>query len=119
MSRIDIEDVRTTAALARLSLSEEELQRLTGELEAMLDYVAELQALDTTGVEPLTHAVPFDAPLRADEVRPSLELERALAAAPRRHDRFFEVPAIIEAGGKGEAPGKLGGRAPGPHGGGR
>ena len=68
---------------------------MTGELDAILDYVHALGDLDAATVEPMTHAVPFDCPLRPDEVRPSLPLEEALANAPRREASFFQVPRIV------------------------
>lgn len=102
MSRIDPEEVKQIAALARLALSEAEVSRLAQELDGILDYIATVQSVDTTGVEPLTHAVGFGCPLRSDEVQPSLSNDEALANAPRRHDRFFEVPRIVPTAGEGQ-----------------
>jgi aspartyl-tRNA(Asn)/glutamyl-tRNA(Gln) amidotransferase subunit C len=104
MSRITVEEVRELAVLARLALSEQEIARMTGDLDAILDYVDAMRELDTTGVEPMTHAVPFDCPLRADQVAPSLPVDEALANAPRREASFFQVPRIVPgpAGGGGE-----------------
>jgi aspartyl-tRNA(Asn)/glutamyl-tRNA(Gln) amidotransferase subunit C len=97
-SRIRPEEVREIATLSRLQLTDQEVADLTSDLDSILGYVAELGALDTTSVEPMTHAVPFDCPLRVDEVRPSLTLEEALANAPRREASFFQVPRIIASG---------------------
>jgi aspartyl-tRNA(Asn)/glutamyl-tRNA(Gln) amidotransferase subunit C len=94
-SRIRPEEVREIAMLSRLRLSDEEVANLTQDLDSILGYVAELSSLDTTSVEPMTHAVPFDCPLRADDVRPSLSLEDALANAPRREASFFQVPRML------------------------
>jgi aspartyl-tRNA(Asn)/glutamyl-tRNA(Gln) amidotransferase subunit C len=94
-SRITAEEVRELALLARLRLSDDEVARMTGDLAAILDYVAALGDLDTAKIEPMTHAVPFDCPLRADDARPSLPLEDALANAPRREASFFQVPRIV------------------------
>jgi aspartyl-tRNA(Asn)/glutamyl-tRNA(Gln) amidotransferase subunit C len=94
-SRIRPEEVREIAALSRLDLSDEEVATLTQDLDSILGYVAQLRELDTGAVEPMTHAVPFDCPLRADEVGPSLALEEALANAPRREASFFQVPRIV------------------------
>jgi len=104
MSRITPEEVRELAVLARLSLTEQEIARMTGDLDAILDYVDAMRELDTTGVEPMTHAVPFDCPLRPDQVAPSLPVDEALANAPRREGSFFQVPRIVPgpAGGGGE-----------------
>lgn len=96
--KITPEEVRETALLARLKLSDEEVGRLTRELDAILGYMQELAGLDVEGVEPTTHAVPLDCPLRADELGPHLEVEQALADAPRREGPLFEVPKIIEVG---------------------
>jgi aspartyl-tRNA(Asn)/glutamyl-tRNA(Gln) amidotransferase subunit C len=94
-SRIRPEEVREIAMLSRLRLSDEEVAGLTQDLDSILGYVAELSAQDVGSVEPMTHAVPFDCPLRLDEVKPSLPLEEALANAPRREASFFQVPRIV------------------------
>ena len=95
MARITADEVRELALLARLRLSEEEVGAMTDNLGAILDYVDALRALDTASVEPMTHAVPFDCPMRADEVKPSLPVDDALANAPRRDGSFFQVPRIV------------------------
>jgi aspartyl-tRNA(Asn)/glutamyl-tRNA(Gln) amidotransferase subunit C len=96
--KISSEEVKETAMLARLELSDEELRRLTRELDAILGYMETLAGLDVEGVEPTTHAVPLDLPLRADAIGMQLDLDEALADAPRRSEGFFEVPKIIEVG---------------------
>ncbi|HEY2901412.1 MAG TPA: Asp-tRNA(Asn)/Glu-tRNA(Gln) amidotransferase subunit GatC [Polyangia bacterium] len=101
MSRIKPEEVREIATLARLRLTDQEVDRMTVDLDAILGYVAALKELDTTDVEPMTHAVPFDCPLRPDATAPSLPLDEALRNAPRRAESFFQVPRIIAAGGGG------------------
>jgi aspartyl-tRNA(Asn)/glutamyl-tRNA(Gln) amidotransferase subunit C len=103
-ARITAEEVRELALLARLRLSDAEVTRMAGDLAAILDYVDALRALDTTSVEPMTHAVPFDCPLREDQVRPSLPLEEALANAPRREASFFQVPRIVPGPGGAAGP---------------
>jgi aspartyl/glutamyl-tRNA(Asn/Gln) amidotransferase C subunit len=95
MSRITADEVRELALLARLRLSDDEVARMTGDLGAILEYVDALRALDTTDVEPMTHAVPFDCPERADETRPSLPLDEALANAPPRDGDYYQVPRIV------------------------
>lgn len=89
------QEVREIATLARLALSDAEIEKMTHDLGAILGYVAALGELDTKGVEPMTHAVPFSCPLRPDVVEPSLPVDEALAAAPRREASFFQVPRII------------------------
>ena len=96
MPRISEAEVRETALLARLQLSDEEIARMTGELDAILGYMETLGKLDVSDVPPTAHAVPMDLRLRADEPGPHLPVEEALGDAPRRHDDYFEVPKIIE-----------------------
>jgi aspartyl-tRNA(Asn)/glutamyl-tRNA(Gln) amidotransferase subunit C len=106
MSRITADEVRELALLARLRLSEQEVTAMTDNLGAILEYVDALRALDTTSVEPMTHAVPFDCPTRDDVVQPSLSPDEALANAPRRDGVFFQVPRILPgAGGDAEGGG--------------
>jgi aspartyl-tRNA(Asn)/glutamyl-tRNA(Gln) amidotransferase subunit C len=95
---LSIEDVRRVAVLARLKLTPEEEVGLQGQLSAILDYVKLLEELDVEGVEPMTHALAAGepAPLRADEVLPSLAPDEALANAPAREGTWFKVPRIIE-----------------------
>jgi aspartyl-tRNA(Asn)/glutamyl-tRNA(Gln) amidotransferase subunit C len=93
ISRKDVEDV---ARLARLALSDEELERMRAELDAILAYIDKLSALDTSGVEPTSHAVPLVNVMRDDEVRDSLPQAEMLANAPDRVGDLFRVPRIIE-----------------------
>jgi len=95
MTRISPDEVREIASLARLRLDEAEIDRLTHELDGILGYIETVKGLDTTNVLPMTHAVPFDCPMRADEVGQSLSVEEALQNAPRRHESAFEVPRIL------------------------
>jgi aspartyl-tRNA(Asn)/glutamyl-tRNA(Gln) amidotransferase subunit C len=109
MSRIKPQEVREIAILARLDLSDQEIDRMTTDLDAILGYVAALGDLDTSAVEPMTHAVPFDCPLRADQVAPSLPVEEALKNATRREGSFFQVPRIIAAAASAPGGGAAGG----------
>jgi aspartyl-tRNA(Asn)/glutamyl-tRNA(Gln) amidotransferase subunit C len=93
---ISRQDVEHVARLARLALTEAESARMQEQLSGILAYIDTLRALDTTGVEPTSHAVPLVNVMRADETRPSLSPEAALANAPDRSDGFFRVPRIIE-----------------------
>jgi aspartyl-tRNA(Asn)/glutamyl-tRNA(Gln) amidotransferase subunit C len=95
MPRINPEEVREIAALARLRLDEDEVARLTSELDGILGYIETVKGLDTANVEPMTHAVPFDCPMRPDEPGRSLTIDEALENAPRRRESFFEVPRIV------------------------
>ncbi len=103
MSRISASEVRELAMLARLRLGDDEVARLAGDLDRILEHVEALRELDTAAIEPMTHAVPFECPLRADEVAPSLPVDDALANAPRREGNFFQVPRIVP--GPSEAAG--------------
>jgi len=89
-------DVDHVARLARLHLSESEKARMQEQLAKILTYVDTLNALDTTNVEPTTHAVPVVNVMRDDELRPCLSQDEMLANAPDRVDEFFRVPRIIE-----------------------
>ncbi len=89
-------DVEQIARLARLDLSDAELERMQSELGSILAFFETLEALDTTGVEPMTHAVPMNLRLRADEVAPSLPVEVATGQAPDRTEGGFRVPKIVE-----------------------
>jgi aspartyl-tRNA(Asn)/glutamyl-tRNA(Gln) amidotransferase subunit C len=89
-------EVEKVARLARLSLEEAELDRLTGQMDAVLGFVEQLKNLNTDGILPTAHAVPMENAFRADAVRPSLGTEKALANAPAAADGCFRVPKVIE-----------------------
>ena len=91
-------DVRKVASLARLKVSDAEVASLTTDLTAILGYVDVLNEVDTTGIEPMVHAVELSNVLRADTVLESLPRTAALSNAPRSDGECFLVPAIIEAG---------------------
>jgi len=95
---LSLDEVRRIAALARLRLSPEEERTFAGQLSAILDHVRQLEELDVSAVEPMTHALAAgDAPsLRPDAVEPGLSPDQALAAAPAREGTCFKVPRIIE-----------------------
>jgi aspartyl-tRNA(Asn)/glutamyl-tRNA(Gln) amidotransferase subunit C len=69
---------------------------MVGQLGAIVGYVAQLQKVNTPGVEPLAHALPIQNVFRDDEPGPSLSPEDALANAPARREPFFRVPAVLE-----------------------
>ncbi|HJZ86740.1 MAG TPA: Asp-tRNA(Asn)/Glu-tRNA(Gln) amidotransferase subunit GatC [Polyangia bacterium] len=94
ITRKEVEEI---ALLARLALSEAEIDLYTRQLGDILGYIEKLRSLDTEGVEATTHAVPMDCTLREDELGERLPVEDALRAAPRRAENFFEVPRIIAA----------------------
>ena len=90
---IDRETVVHVARLARLDLRPDEVERLTGELGAILDAVSTVSELDLAGVPPTSHPLDLVNVWAEDEPRPSLPVEEALANAPEREGDFFRVPA--------------------------
>ena len=90
---IDREQVLHVARLARLELTEAELERMASELSGILEHVDRITALDLDEVEPTTHVVALENVLRADEPEPSLPRERALENAPDPADGAFRVPS--------------------------
>ncbi len=90
------EEVLHVAELARLDFSEEEAGRFTGQMAAILEYVEKLSEPELDGVEPTAHVHDIVNAFRADEVKPSLPNEKALAAAPSSEDGCFRVPKVIE-----------------------
>lgn len=98
-TRLTRDDAAYVARLARLALTDEELDTYAGQLATVLEHAAAVAALDTDGVEPTSHPLPLRNVLRPDEVRPSLDRDEVLAQAPAAEDRRFRVPRIL-----GEAP---------------
>ena len=94
--RLTSEDVRSVARLARLQLSDEEVERFTQQLGEILTYVEQLNEVDTEGVEPMAHAIELSNVLRADDPRDSLPREAALGNAPQTDGKYFLVPQILE-----------------------
>lgn len=90
------DEVAKVALLARLRLSPDELSMFTGQLNTIVDFVAQLQEPDTSGVEPLAHGVEVRNVFREDVLGPSLPREKALANAPKRNQEGFLVPAVLE-----------------------
>lgn len=93
---MNIQDVRKVAALARLSLSDEELATYGEQLTKILNYVEVLNEVDLEGVEPMPHAVELQNVFRQDSRQPSLPREAALANAPKTDGQYFQVPQILE-----------------------
>ena len=90
------EEVRKIAQLARLSFTPEEEEKLTGELNEILNYMDKLNELDTGNVEPLYHVIEMDTVFREDMVTPSLSQEDALRNAPKKTGAFFVVPKVLD-----------------------
>jgi aspartyl-tRNA(Asn)/glutamyl-tRNA(Gln) amidotransferase subunit C len=89
------DDVEHIAALAKLAFSDAEKERLTQEMNTILDYMAQLNTLDTTRVEPLAQVIEASNVLREDAVTPGLAREDALRNAPARTEEFFRVPKVL------------------------
>ena len=93
---ISRENVLHVARLARLALSDAEVERMREQLNAILAHIDALTAVDTAGVEPTSHAVPQFNVMRDDEPLPSFPRDEMLANAPDRAGELFRVPRIIE-----------------------
>ena len=101
---VTLDEVRHVADLASLELTAEELPRMQRDLNNVLDYIAELSELDTTGVEPMAQATEalglapatHGETLRPDTVKPSVDRAAVMAEAPETDGRFFKVPKVIE-----------------------
>jgi len=96
---ISRDDVAHVARLARLEVTDEEIERFTGQLGAVLEHAADIAALDIADVPPTAHPLPLVNVLREDTPTESLDREEVLAQAPAAEDRRFRVPPIL-----GEAP---------------
>ena len=94
-TRITRDEVVHVAQLARLSLSESEIDEFTGQLGDILEHAADIEALDVGDIEPTSHPLPMVNVLRPDVVRPSLDRELLLSQAPAAEDDQFRVPPIL------------------------
>lgn len=98
-ARVTVGEVERVAELANLELAPDEKSRMVEDLNAILDYVAELNELDTSGVIPLAQATELagdTGALRVDQRRPSLDRAAVLSQAPETDGAFFKVPKVIE-----------------------
>ncbi|KHF41489.1 Asp-tRNA(Asn)/Glu-tRNA(Gln) amidotransferase subunit GatC [Halalkalibacter okhensis] len=96
MSRIQEEQVKHVANLARLAITEEEAKMFTEQLDAIITFAEQLNELDTTGVEPTTHVLDMKNVLREDKPQKGLPVEDVLKNAPDHEDGQIRVPSIIE-----------------------
>ncbi len=94
--KINEQDIKTVASLSRLRIREEEEHEVIAQLDKFLTYVENLQAIDTTNIEPTTYALPMQNVFREDKVKPSLDRELALSNAPLKEDGYFKVPRVLE-----------------------
>jgi aspartyl-tRNA(Asn)/glutamyl-tRNA(Gln) amidotransferase subunit C len=95
MSTLSRKDLAHLARLARLAVTDEELERFAGQLDAVLDAVAQVAKADVDDVAPTTHAVPMTNVLRPDVTTPCLPQDVVLAGAPAAEDGRFRVPRIL------------------------
>lgn len=94
---LTLDEVRHVARLSRLAVPEEKLERYADQLETILGYIDKLAEVDTSGVEPLAHALPIQNVFRDDAVGAVLSVEAVLQNAPETDGPFFKVPKIIGA----------------------
>jgi aspartyl-tRNA(Asn)/glutamyl-tRNA(Gln) amidotransferase subunit C len=92
---IDSTQVKRVAELARLRITDEEVQTYTTQLDAILDYMEHLDAVSTQDVEPTAFVVPRHKPFNDDTPRASFAADTSLANAPKRTDDYFAVPKVI------------------------
>jgi len=93
---IDKKEIEHVARLARLTYTPEEIELFTHQLNAILNYFEQLKELDTTGIEPTSHAIPLSNVFKGDDVQDSLPVDATLSNAPDKKKDSFRVPKIIE-----------------------
>jgi aspartyl-tRNA(Asn)/glutamyl-tRNA(Gln) amidotransferase subunit C len=93
---VDVTIVKRVAKLARLAVTEDEAQRMMGELNAILGFVEQLGEVDVDGVEPMTSVTPMAMKKRTDTVNDGNMAERIVANAPMTDSNFFQVPKVVE-----------------------
>ena len=93
---VDAKTVRHIAHLARIAVAEDEIAHLQGELNAILAWVEQLQAVDVSGVEPMTSVTPMQMKMRRDEVTDGGIAGDIVRNAPASDDNFFLVPKVVE-----------------------
>lgn len=93
---VDIATVKRVARLARIAVSDEDAGRMTGELNAILGFVAQLDEVDVYGVEPMTSVTPMAMKMRQDRVTDGGKAADIVANAPATDESFFLVPKVVE-----------------------
>ena len=94
--KITKDEVLRTAELARLEITDDELERFSEQLGHILEYIEGLNELDTTDIEPTSHVLDLSTHLREDVVKQIITTDQALRNAPQSEDNFFVVPKVIE-----------------------
>ena len=92
---ITIKDVEHIAKLAKLEFTDAEKEKFTQQMNQILEYMEQLNSLDTSNVEPLSHVIELSNVFRADEAKPGVSTEEALKNAPAKDEQFFKVPKVI------------------------
>ena len=92
---ITIQDVEHIAKLAKLEFTDAEKEKFTHQMNKILEYMEQLNKLDTGSVEPLSHVIELSNVFRADELKPGVSTEDALKNAPEKNEQFFNVPKVI------------------------
>ena len=93
---VDTATVKRVAHLARIAVTDEEAERMTGELNAILGFVEQLNEVDVDGVEPMTSVIPMEMRKRQDRVNDGSKADDIVANAPMTEDSFFLVPKVVE-----------------------
>ncbi|MEI9403090.1 Asp-tRNA(Asn)/Glu-tRNA(Gln) amidotransferase subunit GatC [Mesorhizobium sp. M2E.F.Ca.ET.209.01.1.1] len=93
---VDLQTVKRVAHLARIAVSEEDAERMTGELNAILGFVEQLNEVDVSGVEPMTSVTPMEMKKRQDVVTDGNKPTDIVANAPATEENFFLVPKVVE-----------------------
>ncbi|MFC3323294.1 Asp-tRNA(Asn)/Glu-tRNA(Gln) amidotransferase subunit GatC [Mesorhizobium cantuariense] len=93
---VDLQTVKRVAHLARIAVSEEDAERMTGELNAILGFVEQLNEVDVSGIEPMTSVTPMDMKRRQDVVTDGGDAADIVANAPATEENFFLVPKVVE-----------------------
>lgn len=94
--KINQDEIKTIAHLSRLEVSEDHMPQVAKELSDILSYVEQLNELDLEGVEPMAHAVTLQNVLREDQVKESINHDKALSTAPVEEDGYFVVPRVVQ-----------------------
>jgi aspartyl-tRNA(Asn)/glutamyl-tRNA(Gln) amidotransferase subunit C len=93
---VDIATVKRVAHLARIAVSDEDAERMTGELNVILGFVEQLNEVDVSGVEPMTSVIPMEMKKRQDAVTDGDKADDIVANAPATQENFFLVPKVVE-----------------------
>ncbi len=93
---VDLATVKRVARLARIAVTDEDAERMTGELNGILGFVEQLDEVDVSGIEPMTSVIPIEMRKREDRVTDGSKAEDVVANAPATEDHFFLVPKVVE-----------------------